>query len=450
MSAGWLDSSKPLQAACWIILALLFFALRLKNIALQSYWNDEMVSLHFAQEGNWQALCWDNHPPLYLLVLKLQIFLFGNSELSTRSLSVLLSFASFVLLTRFSIKQWGAQSGFILSFLFVLCPAQILMAQEARNYALLELTLLVATLEFFQILSDPDRSFGKWIFLAFLAIGTHWFSLVAMGLQFVFIFWNRISKKTFYLLLAGGAVIVSLIPLYAIDWNFLRWQNQSLQGLSLSDNISTLFLQTEGIFLLLAFAVFKSAQSFNKKTLPLNVTSFNSIFLLIATILLIGGAFVLQKNVFFARYFEFLLVPCLLLLPSTLEFIGSKIYRLAALAFVFIGIFALPSVYQIKKAPWRDLAMYLRQKEKGSVWTSGSTAQVTPYLEAGNIELHKLKEFNEVLKNPGRNWIVEPGLSGLLGITNAQEILKSQNRKFTLREFRTEDSDSLLLLEIEP
>ncbi|MEM4723700.1 MAG: glycosyltransferase family 39 protein [Candidatus Hadarchaeum sp.] len=84
-----------------ISILLLALSLRLFRIEAQSLWNDEGTSVALAARdlgAITRGAANDIHPPLYYYVLHLWIKLFGNSELSVRSLSALLGTA-LVLLT---------------------------------------------------------------------------------------------------------------------------------------------------------------------------------------------------------------------------------------------------------------------------------------------------------------------------------------------------------------
>jgi len=119
-----------------------------------SYWLDELYSV-FASLDTWHGLYqnWilvDVHPPLYQLVLKLWMLLFGSSEGSTRTLSFAFSF---VTLSAFSFdavagKRWRRVTALLL---IGASPAFAYYAQETRSYSLVLALSSVVTLSALQL-----------------------------------------------------------------------------------------------------------------------------------------------------------------------------------------------------------------------------------------------------------------------------------------------------------
>ena len=93
-----------------------------------------------------ESLKEDTHPPVYYLMLRFFLRIFGDSITVTRSFSVLIGILSF-----FAI-YWLSQSLFRSTFvswismaLFAISPFHVLYAQEARMYSLWTLLILVSS-----------------------------------------------------------------------------------------------------------------------------------------------------------------------------------------------------------------------------------------------------------------------------------------------------------------
>lgn len=124
-----------------LVVALLF---RLPGLATRSLWIDELFTEWFAarpfSELWTEVPKFETHPPFYYSALKLWTWLFGNSELGLRSLSVVFSLAT-VLVVALSgaLLKAGGQgraAGLLGAALLAVNYASIREAQNARPYAL--------------------------------------------------------------------------------------------------------------------------------------------------------------------------------------------------------------------------------------------------------------------------------------------------------------------------
>lgn len=86
----------------------------------------------------------DGHPPLYFLLLKGWTALFGRGEIALRSLSLIFSCATLVLLLATGRRLFGRTVALFAGLFFVLSPVEIFHASEGRMYALVPLLALGA------------------------------------------------------------------------------------------------------------------------------------------------------------------------------------------------------------------------------------------------------------------------------------------------------------------
>lgn len=133
--------------AYWLLVAavlLLAAVLRLPGLADRSLWLDEAYSAWFAalplHELWTDAPRYETHPPAYYTLLKGWIVLLGNSEAALRSLSLIASLATVMLVACSGrLLRAGIPSDRIAllgALLVAINPASIVYAQEARPYAL--------------------------------------------------------------------------------------------------------------------------------------------------------------------------------------------------------------------------------------------------------------------------------------------------------------------------
>ncbi|WP_172637153.1 hypothetical protein [Cyanobium gracile] len=150
-----------------------------------SYWSDEIWSVA-ASSADWGMLFrdWllpDTHPPLYQVLLKLWIGVFGGGETATRSLSFLIAALG---LGAAALGSSGRGSGRRLATVAFLgtSPSFLFYAQEARSYALsLALsTLMLGTALLLRQRTGRHEAALRWGFrLACVLLSlTHYFSLL--------------------------------------------------------------------------------------------------------------------------------------------------------------------------------------------------------------------------------------------------------------------------------
>ncbi len=179
--------TRPLFAAALTGL-LILFCLAMAGQGLTtaySYWSDELWSVA-ASRADWGVLIhdWlipDVHPPLYQLLLKLWIGVFGAGEAATRSLSFLVAALGLVTAALCSSGRGAGRRLFTVAFLGT-SPAFLFYAQETRSYALsLTLsTLMLGTALLLRQRTGRHEASLRWGFAisALLLSLTHYFSLI--------------------------------------------------------------------------------------------------------------------------------------------------------------------------------------------------------------------------------------------------------------------------------
>ena len=156
----------------WLLVAvlLLAFGLRVHNLEVQSFWNDEGNSARLSERSIpliIEGTASDIHPPLYYLMLNQWRNLVGDSEFGLRSLSLfaglLIVPLTFVLGQMIGGKRPSRQEsfnvqaqrhrgknrswllGFVTATLLAINPGMVYYSQEGRMYALLGLWATLAT-----------------------------------------------------------------------------------------------------------------------------------------------------------------------------------------------------------------------------------------------------------------------------------------------------------------
>lgn len=167
-----------LGLVCILLLALILRTQQLEQI---SFWFDEACSWkisQFAWPEMWDAISRDAHPPLFYILLKGWMSLFGNSVVSARMLSVTFGVLTVAMSWVFMHVATGSQDGNdsqrfraapLMAALFVaLSPLQVELSLEARPYALgTFFTLVLAT----SVLCMFESPSPRWSWLGF-AVGS--------------------------------------------------------------------------------------------------------------------------------------------------------------------------------------------------------------------------------------------------------------------------------------
>lgn len=165
-----------------------------------SFWRDEAFSYLMARLPI-HTLLWstaqDANPPLYYLLLKLWMGLFGGSEVALRSLSLVFFWATIyvVYLILKNIYKVSAKKSLLYLLLFIGNPLLHYYAFEARMYSM---TAFLATLLFYVLMGKKYRLYA---YVALAALYTHYFLFIVVIFQaaFIFVTTKKDEKKHFFL-----------------------------------------------------------------------------------------------------------------------------------------------------------------------------------------------------------------------------------------------------------
>ena len=125
-------------------IGIMFIAVisRSVHLAHLSLWSDELFSRYYASlfglKYLWSTgLTHEDTPPIYYVVLQGWMWLFGDSEIAMRSLSVVASTLAVPLVYLLGAELWDARRGLFAAAVLAIAPMQVSFAQDARSYALL-------------------------------------------------------------------------------------------------------------------------------------------------------------------------------------------------------------------------------------------------------------------------------------------------------------------------
>jgi uncharacterized membrane protein len=243
-----------------IVLLVLGIFFRFVNLGLKVYWHDETItSLHLAGytgedvrqqmfnggvigvqdllkfqyptpatslQDTIRALIVEDpqHPPLYYIWARLWMQWFGNSVAVIRSVSALISLFVFPCIYWLCIELFESSLvGWVAIALSTVSPVYVVFAQEAREYSLLMVTILLSSASLLRAMRLNTK--GSWIiYAATLALGLYSLPLIAIaalghGIYVVLVTRFRWSKTLTAYLLASIGGVLAFAPWILLTFN---------------------------------------------------------------------------------------------------------------------------------------------------------------------------------------------------------------------------------------
>lgn len=206
MLQSWVASTVGERIALLLMLVLAS-ALRLYQLGLESVWIDEQFSIRDAEQLRLGTR------PLYYLLLHFWMW-FGNSDLWLRSLSLLFSSATVVLVYLLGRRLMSRKAAGIAAAMATLSPLFVGYGQEIRMYALSTFLTLAGTLAFVHMIDAPrPLRIAGWAALRILAILTtplNALLLIPDGLIFA---WKTRRRLRLFLAMGGAMLLIGAATL---------------------------------------------------------------------------------------------------------------------------------------------------------------------------------------------------------------------------------------------
>ncbi|MDO8619127.1 MAG: glycosyltransferase family 39 protein [Candidatus Daviesbacteria bacterium] len=417
------------------LILLLGLTLRLINLN-QSLWLDEAITVQAIFNNNLIDLITkfslaDFHPPLHYILLWFWGRIFGFSEISLRTPSVIFGVLTILFVYLLAKELFNKKTALIAGLLLSLAPLHIYYSQEARMYSLA--TFAVTLSFYFLELLLQKRKFASLGYTLSLVLILYCDYLVYLVLpaQLIFILWSR---RDFFkqVLLSQVILIIFLIPWLPIFLQQLKngkevaillpaW-SEIVGGNSIK-NFGLLFTKTilgrisfdnkviYGLIVAITGLVYSLLAYLSLKKIN------NQIKLLICWIIVpMILALSLSLSVPVFSYFRMLFI-----LPGFYLFVAvgvaqlPKKYLIPALAFLvladllFLGIFYLNPKFQ--REDWRLAVSSVEKKVSGDevilfednnipppfVYYSKNTAQVLPaLLKVPAMSVSDIKNLSQI------------------------------------------------------
>jgi len=367
-----LDRQNIITLIILIIIGIIYF---LSGITHEGLWIDEaftatVVKLPLSEI--WKTIgSHDTHPPLYYLLLRLHVSIFGHSDFTLRLFSVFGALALALLGIGPIRRACGDKTGISYVFMVLVTPITLVYAQEARMYTWA--AFFVTGCVSYAYLAATQEKRNDWLKLGIFTIAaayTHYYALLATVISYilllVWLLFNKKKQLSIYLLTAG-IVILCYIP-----WimNLLRQTLDVVHDFWIPNVTVTTLLDTllypysyqfltpnrplysniaYCIFILLAlFGIFRSL--INKKKDALLAIFSLSVF--IGTIVSGAIASYAIRPILVPRFMMPALGLFLLPVAYGLSHISKRVL-LVSICSIIIG-FSMPQIIQINKQQFKD------------------------------------------------------------------------------------------------
>jgi len=201
----------------------------------QSLWLDEAINVTFVKNLNLHSLIFDYsvgdfHPPLYHIMMRGWVLLFGTSEIAVRLPSVILGLATVYVVYLIAKKLFDNKTALISATLIATSPLHVYYSQEARMYMLAAFFAGLSVYFFVSIAKKETLIywFGFVVSTALMLYSDYLpYLLFPVYVIFLLIFRNKIQKSTVKTFLPAFVLIFVLV----LPW-FLIFPKQLATGLS--------------------------------------------------------------------------------------------------------------------------------------------------------------------------------------------------------------------------
>jgi len=457
---------KKIDKTAGILLATIALAviLRIYDLGAESLWFDEIGTIDRSTRSLAYLFIGDHIGPLYHLVIRLWVPIFGVSEISVRLPAVIFSIGSLILTYKVGTYLFSKKIGLISTFLLALSPFHIFYSQDSTNYSLFIFCVLLSMWFFIKSLDNKTDSgiIVCYVLASILALYTNLLSVFVIFIQNIFFLIKRpYSLKRWFvaqliILFCFLAWCIPLVSHYIVaESTFFQARIGWIPEPSFSTLVDTvktfcyggpryggldcfvIVPQWVGIVLcfLLSVLFFLGLFSIGKYF----YISFLGvwIFLPMSVLLLVSVIF---TPVYMIRYIFFSLPAVYIIIAKGVERVKNKFLQLGILFLITVLMIVPISIYYTKniKIPWKKVTEYIGNNlnsEDIIIISEPSRAQIFGYYgKTGAKYLKDSRKWNVALRENlqllegGFIWHEEQ--SALIGIDNFHQLKKIVSAEF--------------------
>lgn len=219
-TVGFLNFLSQARWFDWGVMAAIltvFLCEAYSHIDYHGLWGDEAYAAHLAMQKIpeiFHVIALVRDAPFYLLFLHFWIKVFGVSLVSIRSISVLCSAATLMLIYIFCKKNINRQTGFFACLLYIRSTFEIHYAVETRSYAMIGLFIMTALCLMFSLAHRPNWKTAVALgFIYALIVYTHYVAVLALVTQGIaaYVLMGKYGVRFFRFYILSGIVCVALV-----------------------------------------------------------------------------------------------------------------------------------------------------------------------------------------------------------------------------------------------
>ena len=164
-------------------------AVRVYGLGRRSVWDDEAWTYFISSQGwehLWASVPYDIHPPLFYIVEAVSLRWLGHSEAALRLPALVAGVLLLLVLAMIARRLWGEAAALLVALFAGLSPVLIYQSQEARNYSLLCLVMLLGAWSWWQYAQSLDRRQAvAAALLTLAAVCTHYLGVLLIPFAFL-------------------------------------------------------------------------------------------------------------------------------------------------------------------------------------------------------------------------------------------------------------------------
>lgn len=217
-----------------VIILLLASAVRIVDLDTRSLWADEGWTLVLSEGPSvsdiTQHMAYDQHPPLYFVLIHQWQDATGSSELSLRMLSVLTGLVAVAGIYQLGRTMFSPMAGLLAALIFGLWDHHIDLSQDVRHYSQLATLIVLSCWFYFRFISMPYPKRGTrigYIVISSALLYSHYLGGFVLICQLIhmLIFVRPLSRLR-WVIFHFAAICATFLPWFpvVIRQNQVRWE----------------------------------------------------------------------------------------------------------------------------------------------------------------------------------------------------------------------------------
>lgn len=400
------------------IAIILGSVMRLYHLDSKSLWSDELYSASIARyfpllpqaesewfrstdihhvsdvDTFWTAKATELSPPLFELITKLTVNLFGPNEIAMRMPSAL---ASILMLFWIALQAWkkrGCEEFYVFFWVVLLSAISatyIQYAQEARPYSLGIFFSAILCINWYQRWSDgiDKAEIPKWgeITVFVLACYTHYYLLCLCAILLAGYFWIALRRLEWKSLLK-----LSIVPLVCTPWIALNFHTLlpgsygafayapamgRLESIDTALQMTGQIVGAATVFAVAIMTYFLMGKKIFTETINNLPSVFKAAFAMLSVsmlYLLVISQLEMKSGLFHSRHFVFILPALYVLIGVLLSHFARHLWVAIATIIILVTTQIIPirSYYNTPKEGYRDAVAWLTPKMgQGAIIVTG-------------------------------------------------------------------------------